>query len=457
MNMSYRWGAALVMLSLAIAVPGVAEGGWRAGVATADITPDGPLWLAGYAGRDRAAEGILHPLWVKALALEDAEGRRAVLVSSDLLGFPKSVSDRIRDRLHERLELERDQILLNSSHTHSGPVLLDSLNGMYPLDEAQLDLIKAYSAQLEDTIVDLVARAFDDLKPAQLSSGNGLSRYAVNRRNNNEAKILETHDFKGPVDHAVPVLLVSNEDGSPRAIVFGYACHATVLSGYEWCGDHPGFAQIAIEKAYPGAVALFAAGCGADQNPLPRRTVALARQYGEQLAAAVVRAIEDVMQPLAPRLDTHYTEVELALMPPPERDAFETIAREGAPYMAGCAREYLAQLDAGLPLRETYPYCLQLWRIGDQTIVAMGGEVVVDYALFLKNMLGNDTFVFGYSNDVMSYIPSKRVLNEGGYEGDTSQFIYGMPAKWRDDIEERILDSLRTLAHAAGLEAAAEP
>lgn len=457
MNMSLRWAVVLFMLSLMIGVPGAAENTWRAGVATAEITPETPMWLAGYAGRDRAAEGTLHPLWVKALALEDGRGHRAVLITSDLLGFPKRMSDRICQRLQANLGLERAQILLNSSHTHSGPVLLDSLNCMYPLDEAQLDLIRVYSAHLEDTIAGLVARAFEDLKPARLSSGNGVTRYAVNRRNNTEAKILETHDFNGPVDHAVPVLLVTGEDERPRAIVFGYACHATVLSGYEWCGDHPGFAQIAVERKYPGAVALFAAGCGADQNPLPRRSVALARQYGEQLAAAAEQAIEDAMQPLAPHLDTFYSEVELALMPAPGREAIEAIARDSATYMANCALEFLSQLDAGKPLRETYPYCLQLWRLGDQTLVAMGGEVVVDYAVFIKTMLGKDTFVFGYSNDVMSYIPSKRVLDEGGYEGDSSQFLYGMPAKWRDDIEDRILDTVRRLGLDAGLKPVSAP
>ena len=68
---------------------------------------------------------------------------------------------------------------------------------------------------------------------------------------------------------------------------FGYACHPTVLDGYEWSGDYPGFAQIELEKSYPGTVAMFFQGTGADMNPLPRRTVPLAQQYGEELAAAV--------------------------------------------------------------------------------------------------------------------------------------------------------------------------
>jgi hypothetical protein len=454
-------GAALLLLGGILGVCGAAssqapEEGWQAGVASADITPAEPMWLAGYASRDHPSEGMVHPLWVKALALQDADGRRAVLVTSDILGFPKALSDRICDRLRSGLGLERADILLNSSHTHSSPVVAGSLMCMYPLDANGLRRVEEYAKTLEDAVVRVAEQAFADLKPARLFSGNGVARFAVNRRNNREAEILDTYEFKGPVDHAVPVLLVRGEDDAPRAVVCGYACHGTVLSDFVWCGDYPGFAQIELEKAYPGAVALFMAGCGADQNPLPRRSVALARQYGRELAAAAERAIEDSLKPLDPHLVTRYGETELALMPPLTREELEKIAIEGVSYMQNTAKDFLRQLDAGQALRSTYPYCLQVWRLGGQTLVALGGEVVVDYALSVKRMLGRDTFVLGYSNDLMSYIPSARVLKEGGYEGDTSQFLYGMPAKWQEDIESRILNAVRLLATDAGLTPTAE-
>lgn len=429
---------------------GAADSGWMAGVARADITPEEPMWLAGYASRGHEAEGTLHPLWVKALALQDAAGNKAVLVTSDILGFPKGMSDRIRDQLKARLGLERAQIVLNSSHTHSGPVLDESLLCIYPLDAQGLDKVKRYSSRLEAQVVAAVEEAFNAMQPAQLASGNSVARFAVNRRNNKEAEILETHDFDGPVDHAVPVLRVTRPDGAALALVFGYACHCTVLDQYQWCGDYAGFAQIAVEQTHPGCTALFFAGCGADQNPLPRRSVALAEKYGKDLAAAVACALSGPMQTLDPVLRTAYTEVELPLCPPPTREQLAAYARDADSYHKKAAEELIAQLDAGKPLRTTYPYPVQCWRLGNKNIVVLGGEIVVDYAILAKKLLGHDTFVMGYSNDMMSYIPSVRVLKEGGYEGETAQILYGMPAKWQDDIEQRILDALKELAAGLG-------
>jgi len=424
---------------------------WQAGAAAVDITPAAPMWLAGYASRDHVSDGTIHPLWVKALALQDGQGHRAVIVTSDVLGFPKPMSVRICERLQKGLNLARADILLNSSHTHSGPVILDSLMCMYPLDAAGLELVKQETARIEDAVVAAAEKAFAGLRPARLSSGGGTVRFAVNRRNNAEAEVPSLNELKGPVDHAVPVLLAAGEDGAPIAVLFGYACHATVLSGFQWCGDYPGFAQIEVEKAHPGAVAMFAAGCGADINPLPRRSVELARQYGRELAFAVDEVLADTMKPLDPTLATRYTETELQLEAAPDRAHFEEVRAKAAPYMSNAAADQLRELDAGRPLRSSYPYCAQLWRIGNQTLVALGGEVVVDYAITIKRMLGRETFVFGFSNDLMSYIPSLRVLREGGYEGAASQLEYGMPAQWREDIESRVLDAVRGLAADTGI------
>jgi len=128
------------------------------------------------------------------------------------------------------------------------------------------------------------------------------------------------------------------------------------------------------------------------------------------------------------------------------------VRANGAPHLRNAATEQLRELDSGHALRSSYPYCIQLWRIGNQTLVALGGEVVVDYAITLKRMLGRETFVFGFSNDLMSYIPSLRVLKEGGYEGDTSQLEYGMPAKWAEDVESRILGTVGRFAADVGIE-----
>ncbi len=444
-------GMLTASLLAAVMTLSAAGDGWRAGVAREDITPAESMWLAGYAARTRPAEGTIHPLWVKALAVEDAAGNRGLIITSDILGFPKPLSDRILARFEKEAGLDAARVILNSSHTHSGPVVDGSLMCIYPLDDVEREKIRRHTALLEEKVVSAGLAALENLAPARLEAANGVARFAVNRRNNKEAEILTTHDLNGPVDHAVPVLRVTDADGAVRALLFGYACHNTVLDGLKWCGDYAGFAQAALEEAHPGVTALFFQGCGANQNPLPRRTLSLAKKYGAELAGAVECVLAEPMTPLEPSLAAARSEVELLLETPITREKLEGIRDTDKGYMRQAALEMLAELDAGRPLRASYPFPVQVWRLGGLPLVAFAGETVVDYAIHAKAMLGPDTFVMGYSNDVMSYIPTAAIVREGGYEGDSSQMIYGMPAKWREDVEERILGALRSAAEGAGL------
>ncbi len=430
----------------------VAEGGWKAGVGAVDITPADPVWMAGYASRDHAAEGTLYPLHLKALALEDGAGTRGLLLTSDLLGFPPETAQHLSELLCREHNLPRSAVILSCSHTHSGPVLPYALSDIYPLDDAARAAIAAYGTVLETRVIEAARQAFGAMEAVTLASGTGITRFAVNRRENVEAQILGNPFVKGPSDHTVPVIRVARPDGSLLAVVFGYACHATVLSGYQWSGDYPGCAQTELEAAHPGATALFFAGCGADQNPMPRRTVELARQYGRELAAAVDRVLGETMVPLDARLETHYRDIELALAEMPGIDRLAELAQGTSGYEQRCYARLLADARAGVALSQTRPYPVQLWRAGKQTLLALGGEVVVEYSIFAKKMLGQDTFVMGYANGVMGYIPSEKILREGGYEGKIAQVVYGMPSVWSDDIEKRILGGIVDTAREAGLE-----
>ena len=428
------------------------SGVWKAGVARTIITPEEPMWMAGYASRNKPSEGILHDLWAKALALEDANGQRVVILTTDLLGFPKEMSDRIRDQIEIKYGLTRSQIILSSSHTHSGPVLMDALFDIYPLDERQLSIIKKYSDNLENIIIQLTGEAIRSMVPAEVFAQNGVVRFQVNRRNNSEATLIQQTELKGPNDHSVPVIKVASTAGEIMALIFGYACHPTVLSFYQFSGDYPGFAQIELEKRYPGATAMFFQGAGADQNPMPRRTVSLARQYGMELAAAVERVLDEEMRKLEPSISTAYTEVNLSFSTPPTRDELVKIEQEATGYQKRWASNQLTGLKEKGSFPSSYPYPVQIWKLGDQPVMILGGELVIQYAIELKILFGHDIFVMGFANDVMSYIPSETILKEGGYEGESSQRVYGMPAKWESGIQEMILNAFRKMATKAGVE-----
>ena len=427
-----------------------AETLWKAGVAKASITPAEPLWLAGYASRDKPADGKVMELWIKALALEDARGHRAIILTSDTLGIPQSIYAHVSAALKQKFDLEPGQVLLSASHTHCGPVLRGALYDMYPLDDDQRTRIDKYSAELEAKIIDTAGKALADLAPARLASGQGTAGFAVNRRNNSEpnvAKLIAAGALKGPVDHAVPVLAVFLPDGRLKAVLFGYACHNTVMDFYKWSGDYAGFAQIALEKSHSNATAMFFMGCGGDQNPLPRRQLELAERYGHMLAATVEEVLLSPPRTLPPELKTTMEMVTLNLGAALTGPELEKMMSDPNASTRRWATRLLEDLKAGKPLVRTYPYPVQAWRLGDeQLLITLGGETVVDYALKFKKEFGAQTWVAGYCNDVMTYIPSLRVLKEGGYEGGGAMIVYGLPAlRWADDVEDLITASARRL------------
>jgi hypothetical protein len=418
---------------------------WKAGVATQVITPARPIWMAGYGNRNHPAEGKETDLFVKALALEDPDGGRIVLVTSDLVGIPRQLSEAVR----RESGLGRDRLMLTVSHTHCGPVLSDNLEDMYPMPPEELVKIGPYTEQLKGWMVDVIRRALRDLQPARLAYGQGKATFAVNRRKPTPKGVINDANPDGPVDHSVPVLRVETPDGKLLAVAFGYACHNTTLQFYRWCGDYAGFAQQYIQEKHPGATAFFWMGCGGDANPLPRSTVDLCHRYGHKLADAVEDVLAGKMTPIRGTAVTSYATVSLPLADVLTRERLVEDKASKTYAVRRRAERLLGILESGGKIEDHYRhYPVQAWKLGDgPTWVALGGEVVVDYSLRLKRGLveAGPLWLTAYANDVMAYIPSARVLKEGGYEADSSMIYYGMPGKWAPQIEEIITDKVHDL------------
>lgn len=417
---------------------------WNIGVARKNITPSFPVWMAGYASRISPSEGKLHDLWAKALALEDAEGNRSVLITMDLVGIPKDFSDALREKVEQKYGLGKSQIVLSCSHTHSGPVVSRALKYIYPMQESDWDRVDRYTIQLETMLFELVGESMNNMKPARIYTKNGIARFQVNRRNNKEGELTPTAHLNGPNDYAVPVIKVEGTDKNLIAVIFGYACHTTTLSGNEFSGDYAGFTQIELEKMYPGTTAMFFQGAGADQNPLPRRTIPLAIQYGKQLAASVEAVLSEEMNIQKSVLINKYNEIDLPLSDPLPIEQLEKISK-GSDYHARWAQGMIDEYKEGETFMKTYPYPIQFWKIGNQPLFVMGGEVVISYAIQLKGLYGQEAFVMAYANDIVAYIPSATIIDEGGYEGDISQRAYGLPAKWDKQIEPIIINGFKEL------------
>lgn len=453
MRHSRRRSNGAFALSLALAASTGFAADFKAGVARVDITPQGPIWMSGYGDRKHPSEGVLQPLFAKALAIEDDKGGRVVIVGTDLIGLPRQMSDEVAARIQQQFGLERSRLVLNSSHTHTGPMVSPNLKTMFALGAEDQRRIDDYSRMLADKLVAVVGAAIGDLTPARISYGTGEAHFAVNRRERTPTGVKIGVNPGGPTDPSVPVIRVMSPDGKLRAVLFGYACHNTTLTGqfYQISGDYAGFAQAEFEKAHPGAMALFIQLCAGDQNPNPRSKLELVEQHGKTLAAEVDRVVGGQMEAVKTPLRAAFMNIELAFRLH-TRETFDAELASTNPAAVRRAQAMLKAYDERHPVR-SIQYPIQAIRFGKGlTLLALGGEVVVDYCLRVKREYGGNIIVAGYSNDVMSYIPTARVLHEGGYEAVDSMIYYGQPGPYADDVEERIFTGIQAVLKRVGLQ-----
>lgn len=452
------WVQITVLLSL-LAVPGGLHARedappLEAGIAVRDVTPDGPIWLAGYAARQRPSEGVDCRLRAEAIALRTRPGDPVVLLSLDNCEVSPAVTAPVLQALAKAHSLGPGRVMIVSSHTHSAPVVEGPLLPMYPLSAAEKEQVVRYGVFLQAQLIDVVNAALDDLKPATLEHGVGRATFAMNRRVYRDDQIGGGENPDGPVDWDVPVLKIKGPDQALRAVLFGYACHGTSISGddfYRVSGDYMAYARQYLEALYPGTVCAYLTGMGADSNPSPRGRILNSKRHGLELAGAVAGVLDRPMRPVSGSLRFAYREVDLPLAAPPTRERLEADAKSADVYIKARAEKYLTMLDKGRALSESVKLPMAVLRFGDDlTFCAMGGEVVVDYAVRFKRLLAADhPWMIGYAYEVPCYIPSVRILKEGGYEADSSLIYYGLYGPLRTRVEQIVVSQMLELVAQA--------
>lgn len=425
---------------------------WHAGAAKRVISPREPIWLSGYCYRRTPAGQVSQDIHARALALKDETGTISVLLCADILGFDGASVEIITDAATKLYGIRREHLVVNASHSHSVPVTSGMLESFYALDNHNLRVVEEYTHWLRNELIELIGDAINAWQPVELAFGQGLAGFGVNRRRTHE----HARNRPGVTDHDVPVLTARTPDGALFATVFGYACHATVSNGETIHGDYPGFAQDELENRFPGATALFITGCGGDINPLPRYRADHPQIYGRLLADAVHDVIlSDAMEPVSGPLHALYAEVELPLQPTSYHE-LKQMVEDKAPFLPNVRPAYaeaLATLERGESLRSSCTYAIQTWRFGSSlSCIWLGGEAVVDYSLRFKERYGwENTWVASYCSELLAYIPSERVLAEGGYEGGGANLEYGIASYFASGIEEIItncVDDLMTTVPA---------
>lgn len=430
---------------------------WGVGSATRIVTPEQSMRLSGFAARTDPADGTMMDLHAKAVAFEDHAGRRAVLVSVEVLVVSRALRAEVAARVADEHGIDPDSLVLNASHTHYGPEYREVRFDVYGLDEDERDQGRAYRERLADELVGVVGEAVDALEPAELRYGHARCGIAMNRRLPTADGIRFEQAPDGPVDLDVPVLAAYRGDG-PELILFGYACHPTCLPLItEYSGDWVGHAMANLEERYDDATAVFVQGCAGDIKAYPQNTREVSEQHGRTVSNSVRAALDARTTPVHGPLRTVYEEIPLEFEDAPPRAELEAALESDDEFERRHARLLLEQLEEHGTVPTEYPYPVQALGFGDDlTMITMAGEVLVEYSLTLKDRLEGDVWPVAYSNEGFTYVPTRRALHEGGYEGGGAITYTDFPGPLESDTEDRVVGTALALAERVGADRADE-
>lgn len=418
------------------------------GVAQIDITPDYPIRLNGYGSRRTVSEGIIQRIWAKALVIGGDDDEPVLMLTVENCGLPDEFTEDLAIRIEGKSGIPRENFVACYTHTHSAPCLTNSAAFIFSSDISpeEQETIDRYTRELGNWLEALAMEAITRREPCHLAWNIGEVGFAKNRRTEG-----------GPVDHSLPVMQITNADGVLRAVWASYACHCTTLAGSDnhICGDWAGFAQEEIQKAHPNVTALITIGCGADANPESRMRpmpegqqevfetrLAYAKEHGRAFAEEVNHQLERQTNPLTNVPVGAYERVKLPFDKLPTQDEWKEKAAQGGA-IGYHAKKHLEMIENGQEIKTDISYPVQAWTFSDElAILFLASEVVVDFSLRLKKEYDSKRLWVGaYSNAFPGYIPSERVLAEGGYEGGGAMIYFGQPTRFAPGVEQLVIDT----------------
>jgi hypothetical protein len=407
--------SSLFLLSAVVSLPCISPSwaadatGLKAGIARIDITPDKPVTMFGYDARKDLSTGVHDPLSARVLTFE-AGGKRLVLVSTDLIGFYSGTADHMRQALLSEFNLQPSELFLTAIHNHAGPALtIDPQRGHANNLE--------YTEKLKGKLIEVVRQALSGMEPVRVGLGVGSCPMGVNRRelrisNTGASSIVLGRNVYGPTDKEVLVMKVATPEGKVKAVAFDYATHATCLGGrnYTISGDVLGLAEQFVEKILGSDVIVPAfAGASGNINPWLRAEVGFDTEpgwipepvlQGAFLGEEVVRVYRDINQTgTADKIGTAFVTLQLPAKPPEDSSAKKSEGPGARPFHVTVAR------------------------LGDVAFVGLGAEVCTEIGMAIKAASPCErTFVITHCNGAASYLPTKEMYVQDGYEVNTSPF-----------------------------------
>ena len=431
----------------------------QVGVAKVDVTPRTPVVLAGYGGRSSEHEGIDTPLWARAMVIGDA--RPVAIVVLDNCGVPHALREQLATLLATR-GIAKTHLVVAATHTHNAPSLEGYASVLWAgrTSDIQDAHIQQYTAFALDRLESAVVAALESREPMSLAWSRGRATFGGNRR------VLRQGNWagfgfqrSGPVDHSLPVLFARDKQGKVRAVWANYACHCTTVGSRNRVGgDWAGFANSSIETAFPDAVSLMTIGCGADVGPQPSGSLEIAQQHGQAIAKEVSRLLAAPGQPLTAAPTVASRQIALPLENP-QTPAYWQQQLASAGFQGALARSIVEVIKKTGTVPTTVDYPVAMWKFdNDLGVVFLAGEVVVDYAVRLNQELDwRRLWITAWANAMPGYIPSRRVLSEGGYEADFSQVYYAQPSRYAPAVEDLVVGAVVEMAGESFLRTQDQP
>jgi hypothetical protein len=409
-----KFGKAFILGFLVLGVVLPVEGAsFKAGVAKVDITPPMGVKMWGYFDRVKGAEGTLDPLYARVLVLEVGE-KRLALVDLDLgRTFGPASLERLRAAARQSSGIS--YTLVQATHTHAGPVIMDE----YPSGPP------AWETADIDKIGKAIEEAHAHVVEAQLGTGYGATYIGYNRRRVNPDGTVTmfwtnpTHVATAPVDPTVSVLRVDTAEGKPLAVLVNYSCHAVSFGpdNLQYSADFPGVMTKTVEQAFgpnpplcffdqgaPGDINVFDAAVPLQENAIAKRDWA-GRHLGEE-AARVAKAIH-TQAAAQPSLDFVEDVMPFHLRWNLEKYKHVLIAALGADFVKNFSPQ----------IRENWQLPVATVLINKSiAVMTMPGEPFVDFQINWRDRCPvPDAFFLGYANGYNGYFPTLRAASEGGY------------------------------------------
>lgn len=411
-----------------------AEAGLRAGASRKSIVPPFPTLMGGFADRLKNFEGVHDEVFARAIALDNGT-TKLIFIGSDLRSVDGELTRITREAITQSTGIPATNILVSSTHNHSGPAYYQKTH--LGKDDVEPSLKRFLAKQFADVAIEAVQA----MVPARAGFGAGsLTGMTRNRQQKNDL-----------VDPQVGVLRIEELDGRKTiATLINFAGHPVTIGSKNLMlsGEYPGAACRAVENLL-GGIALFTQGACGDitVNRYGDPFLDIERQ-GRTVAGEVIKISgllelkEDLVLKSAstmltlparqlPSLDDAKSELErgkAALESARQQKAsaatIELIEDKNrvlsiAVLMAKAVEDEPSRKETELKAE------VQILQVGNVMFGAIPGELLVEYALEMRSRVkqetGNAFCLVGYANGYIGYIITPRAKETGGYEASVAR------------------------------------